>query len=244
MEKINNLEQKEKYIPKIEFYTSVEDELQNFMYFLEDDPDWFRGREICVDLEHLLDEPDKEKARNEAREYFTKFFRENSVEVERRLKEASDKWSLVSEEFYSKVNKIYKNHSWPEGNYRGLISIMRMYPRNIEDKTFSFPYKEDGETNVTIAHEMMHFIQYDYLEKINGLEPSEAHDKDKRFWEFTEEFNRVIEKDSIWDYLGGKERESRISPELHEKIKKLWEEKRDVDYVVENIFPEAKKSSK
>ena len=246
-----NFEQKEKYHPKINFYSSVEDEvgtLVDFWYPSLGYSDEHKGffSKLCPDLAHLADEEDEQIARGEAREYFENYYSKHGEEIENEIIEAEARWNKVSEEFFEKIDKMFNNYPWPGGNYRGQISVMKIWPRYIKEKRFTFPHNNKPLSNIVIAHEMMHFIQYDYLEKVKGLKTSESDDKDNKFWKFTEILNRIIENDPIWDFLNtNKERgKSNIDLELFEKMEKLWKKNPDIDYLVSKIFPESKNSTK
>ena len=122
-----------------------------------------------------------------------------------------------------------------------MASIWYRFPRDIKHQRFAVPanpnFKYHSAPHV-IAHEMLHFITYDYLEKKYGLKPSEHTDPDNTFWQFTENLNVLIENDPIWaEFADGKI--SKPYPdcqELYEKMKAIWDQNKDIDNLVRQIF--------
>lgn len=144
-------------------------------------------------------------------------------------------WKRVEKRYFRLVDKIFKDHSWPPGKYIGYATVFWMYPRNINNKTFYFPYKhrKPHYANKVIAHEALHFIFFDYVEKKYGIdwrdEKSYGH-----LWKVSEAFNAVIEEWAPYKKLflyGG-------NPHLGtEKMAKLmsrqWNRQRDIDKLLD-----------
>jgi len=120
-----------------------------------------------------------------------------------------------------------------------------MLPRYVKQKIFFFPYKHkiSKYSNKVIAHELLHFIFFDYLEKNHGLEEwSKIKNKpDDYIWKISEVFNNVIEdwrpynrllKDKPNPYTG--------TEKMFEKMKKQWREKQDIDWLLEGWLDKRK----
>lgn len=147
-------------------------------------------------------------------------------------------WRDVEDEYLSLVDRIFQKHPWPKGRYAGYVSIFNMYPRNIEAKTFFFPYIHSipKKHNEVIAHEMLHFMFFSYIQKMYGIgEDFRFKGRSKEYvWEVSEVFNNVIED---W---GPYQAVVTSKPFLyHGKIamfntmKKQWNEKQDVKWLLD-----------
>ncbi len=139
-------------------------------------------------------EKEKEKIINE---YTKHIYKSRKKEVEEGIERAKKEWRKVEKQYFQLANNIFKGHSWPKGSYRGVASIWHMFPRYIDKKMFFFPYNHQipRYSNKVIAHEMLHFIFFDYLEKNYNLkEDSIIKNKPKdHIWRVSEVFNNVIE---------------------------------------------------
>jgi len=128
-------------------------------------------------------------------EYTKHIYKINKKEITAGVEQTKKQWSNVEKSFYKLVNKIFQGYPWPKGNYTGYASIYHMFPRHIEEKVFFFPYKSNKmDPRLVIAHEMLHFIFFDYIKnkykigehtKIKGKEP-------KYVWKISETFNVVM----------------------------------------------------
>lgn len=136
------------------------------------------------------------------------------------------------------VNKIFKNHPWPKGKYIGYVSAFLMYPRNIREKTFFFPFSHSTPkfSNIIIAHELLHFIFFDYIKK-HGYKESKTHNKKAEYiWQISEVFNAVIEN---WDpyYKIFKVKDLKQKPytgqKYFQKMEKQWRENQNIDQLLE-----------
>ena len=116
-----------------------------------------------------------------------------------------------------------------------------MYPRFLENKTFQIPYRHrfPNYVPVVIAHEMLHFMFYDYFyqryPKYNKPE------KNFFVWHISEIFNTLIQNSPEW--LRYFKRKSMGYPEHEKIVKKLgreWYRKNtwDLDEIVGQIVKE------
>lgn len=74
-----------------------------------------------------------------------------------------EEWKLASQFFFDTVDTLFHNHSWPKGKYVGYISIFNCNPRFIENKTFQVYHKHHAGPLYVAAHELLHFMFYDYV---------------------------------------------------------------------------------
>lgn len=112
-----------------------------------------------------------------------------------------------------------------------------MYPRFLDDKTFCVPYfhKREKYINVIIAHEMLHFIFYDYFYK---RYPEYNESKYNFFvWHVSEIFNSLIQNSKEW--LDVFCEEIITHPEHNKIIKKIRDLKiNEINVLIDKIIEE------
>lgn len=173
------------------------------------------------------------------------FHLKNKEAIQHGLQKAKANWQRIEHEYYRLVDELFKQHPWPEGNYVGAITIFNMYPRWIEGKFFSFPYAHriDGYANITIAHEMLHFLFFDYIQKRYGLQ---EHSKikgreDDYVWKVSEVFNNVVLNSKPFQDLIGIEDDNYVDPpSMYTKMKQDWAENNDIDWLLDKWLTEGK----
>lgn len=143
-------------------------------------------------------------------------------------------WKRVEGRYFRLVDRIFNKHPWPPGKYAGYATIFWSYPRNINEKTFYFPYRhrKPHYANKVIAHEMLHFMFFYYTEKKFGIDKL-ARKKDGFYghiWKVSEAFNCAIEDWAPYKkvFLYG------ASPhpgteEMAKKMSRQWNRQMDVD---------------
>lgn len=128
--------------------------------------------------------------------------------------------------------------------YIGIGTIFYCYPRFVSEKTFLFPItKLNSNSKISAssvtAHELLHFIFFDYIEKTYGITGDSSKTKmDKNYaWQVSEAFNSIIEG---WEpYQKIFDSKSHPYPEalaVYKKMKKNWDTYHDVDVMLKNIF--------
>ena len=201
---------------------------------------WFLPKK----LHYILRKGFSPKERNKiVRKHTNDTFRDREQEIKKAVNKARKSWKLIEKRYFDLVNKIFKNHPWPEGKYTGFVSCFRMYPRNIKEKTFFFPFYHaiPKFSNTVIAHELLHFIFFDYVKNNHGLrENAKIKGKNNNYvWQISEVFNSVIEN---WEsyYKIFKVKTLRQKPytgrKYFLKIKKQWAKKQDIDYLLDQWF--------
>lgn len=228
-------ETREKYKPDISFSIDKDVDLDIFMDFLSE------GRAIHPDLKHLEDMDDIEKCHSIAKKFFDKYYKDYKEDIEKGLKRAEEDWRKVEIGFYEKVDELFDAYPWPEGEYSSTASILKTYPRFIDKKFFTFPADRPDVSNLIIAHEMLHFITYDYLEKKYALKPSERYDKDNTFWQFTENLNVLLENDPGWQSVFGNREGRKSAPyseceEMFKNMKKIWDDNKNLDNLIQKFL--------
>lgn len=233
--------------PKVLLKASKEADIKNALLFIKYNLKenlafvrWFLPKK----LHYVLNKRYSQKERNRIIQKYTNYIFDNKKkEIKKAVIKARKDWKLVEKKYFDLVNKVFKNHLWSNGKYVGFASVFCMYPRNIKEKTFFFPFRHTVPkfSNTVITHELLHFIFFDYLKTKYGLrENSEIKGKkDNYIWQISEVFNSVIEN---WEpyYKIFKVKTLKQKPYTGYKyflqMKKQWKKKQDIDYLLNQWF--------
>ena len=148
----------------------------------------------------ILEKKSKEE-REELIEKFVKdFYKTHANEIKKGTKETEKRWRKVESKYFKLVDKIFPNYPWPKGKYIAYTSIWNMFPYNRKDKFFQFPYKhkKPNFALTVIAHEMLHFIFYDYVEQKLGQKERIDGKFNMKLWNLAESFNYIIMSSKPW----------------------------------------------
>ena len=149
------------------------------------------------------------------KKYIEGLYKKNIVAVTANFKIYEVNWKKKENQFFDLVKDLFYNRPWPKGKYIAYSTIWGMFPRFLEDKTFQIPikYKSNKYINVIIAHELLHFMFYDYFCENY---PRYKHPKNSIcVWHISEIFNSLVQNSPIW--LNVFKKETMSYPE-HEKI--------------------------
>lgn len=148
-------------------------------------------------------------------------------------------WLSLEKDFYHLVNSLFCDHIWPKGKYIAYATTWGMFPRFLDEKTFQIPFKHKKKKYipVIIAHEMLHFIFYDYFyKKYPGYESDEYN---FFVWHVSEIFNALIQSSPNWlkifkmgsmSYPEHDKIINKLSKKYHKKIG--W----DIDSLIKEIL--------
>jgi hypothetical protein len=177
--------------PKIKFLINPNKDIFNAYSFLTEDGH-YRKCFFPLELQHIFKKNVSTlEQKKRIKEYTEDIYEVKRKEIEAGAKFVEEEWKEKEKAFYNFSNQIFKNHPWPKGKYIGYVSIYRLYPRYLEEKIFFFPYStKDVSPIQVIAHEMLHFIFYDFIEK--KYSKKKLNDS-KYIWKISEAFNTVIE---------------------------------------------------
>jgi hypothetical protein len=114
-----------------------------------------------------------------------------------------------------------------------------MYPRFLDDKTFQIPAisKKKKVASFIIAHEMLHFIFYEYF--LNKYKKYKSHKYDFFVWHVSEIFNVIIMNRPEWQKI--LKNKDNGYPEHGKIIEKLSKKECCIDELVDNIVLEVNK---
>jgi len=124
--------------------------------------------------------------------YFDTFYQKYKDYLRKRTKDFQKDWNKIEKKYFKTVARVFKNHLWPKGDYIGYLSIVNCNPRFIKNKTFQvFYFHPEGVVSV-VAHELLHFIFYDYCLKNHAKIFKKLNTDKGIFWDLAEIFNAVI----------------------------------------------------
>jgi len=122
--------------------------------------------------------------------YIDNFYKKKGRFLKRLANNFERKWRSREREFFETASKIFKNHPWPKGKYIGYISIFDCNPRFLENKTFQIFYKHKAGPVYVTAHELLHFVFYDYLTK--KRKDLKRKLSDDNLWHLSEIINEIM----------------------------------------------------
>lgn len=179
------------------------------------------------------------------KQYIKSFYFLNKKRIEGQYKLAKSSWQKKEKRYFILIDKIFKKHPWPKGDYTGFGTIFFCYPRFLDSKNFLFPLnlKRVGVAENVVGHELLHFIFFDYIQqKYNLNEKSKIKEKDSHYvWRVSEAFNSVVEGWKPYQ----KTLNSNPNPypetiKMYRKMKCVWEKTENIDAVLLSVFPHLK----
>lgn len=214
-----------KRYPRVKFKISIKKDLETFYGFANDrDFDDVFGMDWAI----LKPYPYFKKYRTgdtltiskqEVKNFINKKYNNKKTLIERNILIYEKQWRKSENEFFKLVDKLFPYHLWPKGKYVAYVTIWGMYPRFLADKTFQIPYKyfKSKYVNVIIAHEMLHFIFYDYFYKKFKIYNDKKYDL--LAWHVSEIFNVIVQNSKEWFRVFGFK--SFVYPEHRKIVKEL-----------------------
>ncbi len=159
-------------------------------------------------------------------DYVLSLYKKHPNEFDHQKKEIVALYKKKEQLFFHETGKVFKNHPWPKGKYIAYLSIFDFCPRFLNDKTFFvFMYDDDNNILITIFHEMLHFIFYDYCSENYPQIFKSKNTESGLFWEIAELFNAVLQQTSAFTKIHGWPGEIGY-PSLKSKFskaKKIWD---------------------
>lgn len=194
---------------------------------------------IHPELEKIREiDKEDEKKREAISNYFDLFYEQHGDYLKRKKVEFNKEWKEVEDEFLDVTGKIFKGYPFPRGKYVGYLSIIDCNPRFLEDKTFQIYYLHRYGVRYVTAHELLHFIFYDYAEKKYPELFKELDTEGGSFWDLAEIFNSIILHTPSFIKIHGI-KEKVVYPE-HLKylpeLDKIWREYQDIDKFIVKAY--------
>jgi len=229
-------------IPKIKFKIDPRKDVSTFFDFLIDSKyDEGRNFEWAI-LKHY---PYFKKFNNKidkkiVEDFVFKYYLKNKDIIEKNLLVNENNWRKIEKDFFDLASNLFPKTKWPKGKYISYTTMWSMYPRFLDDKTFQIPAisKKKKVINFIIAHEMLHFIFYEYF--FNKYKKYKSHKYDFFAWHVSEIFNVIIMNRPEWQKILKNKDEG--YPEHRKIIQKLSKKGYTLDGLMENIMTEVNKT--
>jgi len=197
--------------------------------------DFGRGLVTLHPTLKILETLDKEEKIHFIRDYVDRYYRRNGHILAQFAKTYTLEWRSVEEQFYRAANQIFPNYPWPKGLYICYLSIFNSNPRFLENKTFQMYYRYPYGVKSIVAHEMLHFIFYDYVEKKFTKEIQQI--PSQKIWILSEVFNNIIL--SLPEFIRLTEKEPLFYPDhvaITRKLMKIWNMRDGIDMFLKHCF--------
>jgi len=166
--------------------------------------------------------------------YIDNFYKQHRPQLLKSAINFQKLWDLKSKEFFTATDITFNNHPWPNGEYIGYISIFTCGPRFLHDKTFQVFYKNNEETAVfCTAHEILHFLFYDYIEKKRKNLKKKL--SEEKLWRISEIVNEVLLDPQYLGRTLDLKKKLPGYPEfvpIAEKIKKFFKKTDNIDKLI------------
>jgi hypothetical protein len=185
----------------------------------------------------------KMKDEKALRLFINKMYHVKQTVMDTALMEHRKRWEKISPYYFSLVDKLFSKRKWPRGKYIAFGTIWTMYPRFLEDKTFQIPFWHNTSkyVSVIIAHELLHFMFYDYFYK---RYPKYNRPKYNFFvWHISEIFNIVVQNSPTWlDCFKLKSLGYPEHKKIIKRISRIWHRRSiwNLDALTDKIIKEVK----
>jgi hypothetical protein len=229
--------------PDLKLIINKTSDTKNAQYFLRSTPPIFIKWFLPSDFYFVTDKKFSKAEKNKIISAYTDYFyQDHKKEIVAETNKTIREWKKVEPKFYRLVDFIFKGYQWPKGNYTGCASIYYMYPRDIKNKYFYFPYFSTHHNPIAvIAHEMLHFIFFDYIKSTYGIkEETEIKGKDPKYvWQVSETFNNILENWSPYANIIPQEKKSIPYPgceKMYQIMETQWRKNPDINKFLNNWF--------
>jgi hypothetical protein len=235
--------------PKVTFIFDTKRDVSTFFCFAEDAHyDGGQSLEWAVFQKYpffrkMFDGSTFTGTRDYVEDFVRKQYQKDGGAIRKNLFLYEQNWCVTESIFYALTDELFPSLPWPEGKYAAYPTIWGMFPRFLDSKTFQVPsrWRNKKYVNVIVAHEMLHFIFYEYFWRRYPQFADDEHDM--LGWHVSEIFNTVVQNSPAWLKVFGLE--SIGYPEHEAIVKRLSREyhfgKTKTDFLVERILSEARK---
>lgn len=190
--------------PKLKFRISYKKDIKTFYCFLAD-AEYDNGRNLRWAIFKKYPQLRKYQTyhtfqieKKAVTAFVKNIYQKNASIIRSNLRTYQNNWQKIEKNYFALMGVLFDPKFWPSGKYIAYPTIWGMYPRFLKDKTFQMPYKYPSKkyVNVIIAHEMLHFIFYNYL---FIRHPKYKNDKyDFLVWHISEIFNTLVQNSPRW----------------------------------------------
>lgn len=192
--------------PKIVFKKSAKRDFDTACAFAKDSKyDSGRGLQWAIfnkypEFELYFDKENSYSIKNKSALFnsIKDIYRDKRDEINIGISKQENDWRKLEMRFYKLVDVLFENRKWPSLKYIAYGTIWSMFPRFLEQNAFQIPYKHrlPKYVPVIIAHELLHFIFFDYFYK---RFPKYKKEKYQFFvWHVSEVFNSIVQNSPPW----------------------------------------------
>ena len=134
------------------------------------------------------------------KDYFNNYYRTHIKAIRQKIKLVKNAWRKYEDRYFTITREFFNDFQFAQGRYIGYASIVDCNPRFLESKTFQFFYKKSIDDIIyTIAHELLHFIFFDFIEQ-NLKKQIDTLSQDQ-LWDLSEIFNVIILKSPRYSHI-------------------------------------------
>ena len=134
------------------------------------------------------------------RVYFDNYYRIHRMVMLHKIESVRKVWRKQEKEYITITEDLFGGFQFPKGKYVAYASVINCNPRFLESKTFQFFYKKPLAGAVyTIAHELLHFIFFDFVEK--KFKKEIKYLSEDQLWDLSEIFNVVVLKSPRYRHI-------------------------------------------
>lgn len=132
--------------------------------------------------------------------YFDNYYRIHKAAILHKIERTQDTWREREQKYITITEEFFGGFRFPRGKYIAYASIINCNPRFLESKTFQFFYKKPAADTIhTIAHELLHFIFFDFIER--KFKKETKYLSEDQLWGLSEVFNVVILKSPRYRHI-------------------------------------------
>ncbi len=130
--------------------------------------------------------------------YIADAYRKDRVSAKRNMARYARDWRKKEKVFFAMTDALFGDFPWPKGAYAAYATIWGMFPRFLDDKTFQVPmkYRAARAIPVIVAHEMLHFRFYAYIEARSPRYRDP--ERNLLLWHISEIFNIIVINSPEW----------------------------------------------
>jgi hypothetical protein len=141
-------------------------------------------------------EPSNDKLNNRdkalfLKEYLDFYYNKNGSSMLHKIDSIKKAWKKKENKYITITEEFFEDFDFSKSDYIAYASIINCNPRFLESKTFQFFYKKSTPDAIhTIAHEILHFIFFDFIEE--KMKKEIKHLSEDQIWDLSEIFNTIL----------------------------------------------------
>lgn len=125
------------------------------------------------------------------KEYVDIYYNKNRSSMLHKIDSIKKAWKERENKYITITKEFFEGFDFLGSDYIAYASIVNCNPRFLESKTFQFFYKKSAPDAIhTIAHEILHFIFFDFIEKKMKKEIKIL--SEDQLWDLSEIFNTIL----------------------------------------------------